>query len=67
MRNTGPAPMTAVSTPATAGPIMRAPLNEAEFRLTAFGSSFSPTSSETKACRAGLSRVVSMPRVNAST
>ena len=67
MRKTGPAPMRAVSTPATAGPIMRAPLKEAELRLTAFGSSFSPTSSETKAWRAGLSSVVSMPRVKAST
>ena len=54
-----------MSTPAIAGPIMRAALNEVELRPTAFESSASPTSSDTKTCRAGASNAVTHPSRNA--
>ena len=48
MRNTHPEPTAAMRMPAMAGPIMRAPWNEVEFRATALERSASPTNSATK-------------------
>ncbi len=61
MRNTQPVPTPAMSTPATAGPIMRAALKDAELSATAFERSSSETSSETKDWRAGASSAEAMP------
>ncbi len=47
IRNTQPVPTAAIMKPATAGPIMRAALNDVEFSPTAFERSSSPTSSAT--------------------
>ena len=58
IRNTQPEPTAAMRRPAIAGPIIRAALNEVEFSATAFDRSASPTSSETKVCRAGESNAV---------
>jgi len=66
-RKTQPVPIFAMSTPAIAGPIMRAELNEVEFSATAFPRSFSPTRSPTNACRTGASKAVTQPRRNANT
>jgi hypothetical protein len=65
MTNTQPEPIAAMSTPATAGPIRRAALNDAEFRATAFETSSPCTTSETKACRIGASNAATMPRASA--
>ena len=54
--NTQPVPTTAISTPATAGPIMRAALKEVELSATALDRCASPTSSATKLWRAGASK-----------
>jgi hypothetical protein len=54
MAITQPTPTAAMSRPPTPGPSRRAPLKEAELRLTALGRFFSGTSSETKAWVAGL-------------
>jgi hypothetical protein len=56
-----------MSTPATAGPIMRAALNEVEFNATAFDRSVSPTNSATNVWRAGASNAVTQPKRNANT
>ena len=66
-RNTHPEPTAAISTPASAGPIMRAALNEVELRPTAFDKSSSPTNSETKVWFAGESKAVVQPSRNANT
>ena len=58
--------MSAMSTPATAGPSSRAPLNVALFSAIAFGRSRLPTISITNACRVGLSTTVATPRPKAS-
>ena len=67
IRNTHPVPTPAIRTPAMAGPIMRAALNDVEFSATAFGRSPSPTSSATKVCRAGESNAAAQPSRNANT
>ena len=61
IRNSEPVPTAAMRRPASAGPIMRAALNEVEFSPTAFDSPASPTSSETKAWRAGASKADTEP------
>ena len=48
-------PATPITSPATAGPTMRAALNIAELRATALATSSRPTISMTKACRVGMS------------
>ena len=47
--------------PATAGPIVRAPLNIIEFSAIAFGRSSIPTISTTNACRPGMSNELTIP------
>ena len=64
--NTHPLPMAAMSTPATAGPIRRAALNEVELSATAFERSASPTSSETNVWRAGASNAAAQPSPKAN-
>ena len=53
-------------TPATAGPTMRAALNEAELSATALPTSSRPTSSTTKDWRTGWSTALTKPRMSAS-
>ena len=60
-RKTHAVPTPSMSSPAAAGPTMRAALNVALFSPTAFGSSSVPTSSDTKAWRVGLSNAVATP------
>jgi hypothetical protein len=55
-----------MTTPASAGPIVRAPLMSALPRLTAFTSRSGPTSSTTNAWRAGLSIAFTAPRAQIS-
>ena len=62
-----PEPSQAMNPPASAGPIMRARLNDAEFSPTALGSWSCPTISFTNACRAGASNAVPMPNTKAIT
>ncbi len=61
IRKTHPAPTTAVRRPATAGPIMRAALKDAELRATAFDRLPPPTSCDTKVCLAGASKAAVQP------
>ena len=65
-RNTQPVPTTAMSTPASAGPTIRARLKVTEFRLTAFGRSVPPTISTTNDWRTGTSIALVMPSTAAS-
>ena len=67
--NAQPVPTEASSTPAMAGPTMRAMLNDVEFRPTALDRSRSPTSCDTKVWLAGPSKAVTQPssRANAYT
>ena len=67
MRNTHPVPTVAMRTPATAGPINRAALNDVEFSATALERSASPTRSDTNVWRAGESNAVTHPSRNANT
>jgi len=60
-RNAGAMPKLAMRSPAAAGPTMRAELKPAEDRATALTRSLLRTSSETRDCRAGLSRVLTKP------
>jgi len=53
MKNVGPTPKRPITTPATAGPTIRARLNPAELSATALDTSARPTSSITNDCRAG--------------
>ena len=53
--------------PATAGPIIRPRLNEAELRATALVSLSRPTISLTNACRAGASNAAPVPKAKAIT
>ena len=66
-RNTGPVPTQAMSTPAMAGPVSLAVLKDAEFSATALEMLSWPTSSDTKACRAGASTALAIPRQKAAT
>jgi hypothetical protein len=59
-------PTSAITTPAVAGPTMRAVCTTTEFRATAFTTRSCPTISITKACRAGLSIAVMRPRASTS-
>ncbi len=54
-------PTVATSTPATAGPRMRAALNAAELSAMPLGRSSRPVRSITNDCRAGRSNVFTMP------
>ena len=65
MMNTQPEPTSTMSTPATAGPMRRAELNDAEFSATAFDMFELETRSETKVCRAGMSTALTMPSARA--
>jgi hypothetical protein len=60
-----PEPSQAISRPATAGPIIRARLNDAEFRPTALASWSVSTISLTNVCRAGVSNAVAAPKAKA--
>ena len=62
-----PPPRAPIISPARAGPMMRAVLNVAELRPTAFVSSSGPTISETNDCRAGASNAEPIPNRNAIT
>ena len=53
--------------PATAGPIIRPRLNEAELRATALVSVLAATISLTNACRAGASNAAAVPKAKAIT
>ena len=66
-KNAQPVPTDAMVRPATAGPIMRAILNEVELSAMALDKSFSPTSSATKICRTGASNAEAQPDKNANT
>ncbi len=65
IKKTQPVPTAAISRPATAGPIMRAALNEVEFSATALDRWSSTTSSETKVWRAGASKALTHPSAKA--
>ena len=65
--NAAPIPIAAIVTPAIAGPAIRAMLNIAEFRATAFATSSRPTISMTKAWRTGMSTAFAQPRRSART
>jgi hypothetical protein len=60
-------PTLAMSTPATAGPTMRAVLNDAEFMPTALTRYWRPTSSMMKERRVGWSSAFITPHVTAMT
>ena len=62
-----PEPISAISTPASAGPIIRARLNDAELRPTALARSGRSTISLTNAWRAGTSSALAVPKTNVST
>ena len=59
-------PTVAISTPAMAGPTMRAQCTITLFRLTAFTTRSGPTISITKLWRVGLSTALTTPRANTS-
>ena len=61
-----PAPASATTTPPSAGPTIRAPLNRLELSATAFGSSRGPTIRYVSACRDGASSTSTVPRSPAS-
>src|SRR5207247_2154542 len=65
--NAGTKPKRPIRRPATAGPTMRAPLNAAELRATAFTRSSFPTISTTKTWRVGMSITFAQPRRSART
>ena len=64
-RKTQPVPTATMTRPATAGPIIRAPLKDAAFSATAFDAFSRVTTSETNACRAGLSKADTTPSASA--
>ena len=66
IRKHRPTPATAMSTPASAGPTMREALNRLEFNAIALGSSSRPTIWMVNDCRAGVSKMVTMPLTPAS-
>ena len=65
MTNTQPEPTSTMRKPATAGPIMRAALNEAELSATAFDMFEPDTRSATNVWRAGVSTAFTRPRASA--
>ena len=66
MPNAQAAPATVISTPATAGPTVRASWKLPEFSETALRTSRCGTISLTNVCRVGLSTTVTRPRQNAT-
>ena len=66
-KNDGPVPNAAINKPETPGPINRARLKFAEFKLTALPRSARPTISAVKLCRTGASIALDNPKVNAQT
>ena len=62
-----PVPTTTISTPARAGPRIRATWKIALLRPMALGSSWAGTSSETNDCRVGLSTASASPKTNTIT
>ena len=58
-------PNSPISSPASAGPTIRAVLKPAELRPTALVTSSGPTISETNAWRAGASNAAPMPKAKA--
>ncbi len=66
MRKTGPLPMTAMSRPATAGPVTRPSWKLALLSAMALDRCSRSTISGTKACRPGLSSTVIMPSPKAN-
>ena len=67
IRKQYPVPTATMSTPATAGPTMRARLNSIELRPTAFGTYSGGTSSGASDARAGLSNACPNPKKNVIT
>ncbi len=67
IRKAQPVPIAAMTTPETAGPIIRAALNEVELSATALCRSASPTSSATKVWRTGASNAAALPNRKAKT
>src|SRR2546426_11424177 len=67
MKYAGATPARAMSSPAAAGPAMRATLKAAELSATALATSVRPASSTTNACRTGKSTVLAIPHTMAST
>ena len=65
IKNDGPVPKAAIIKPDSAGPTSLPKLKLAELRLTAFGTSTTPTISEVKLCRTGLSIASATPRAKA--
>ena len=65
--NTQPVPTQAISRPARPGPIIRAALNDALFRLTALANRSAGTMSATNVCRAGASMADTQPSSPANT
>ena len=63
--NDGPVPNAAIDKPESAGPIMRPELKLAELRLTAFATSFFPTTSALNAMRTGASTALDTPSTKA--
>ena len=61
-----PDPTVTVSSPASAGPMIRELVISAAFRLTAFCTPSSGTISDTNARRVGLSKASTMPPANAT-
>ena len=62
-----PTPAAPITTPATAGPTIRAALNMDEFSAIAFIRSSLPTSSAMNAWRPGMSNALTIPKNTAST
>ncbi len=67
MTNAGPTPNAPMVSPATAGPMTRAPLNIAELRATALPTSLGPTISMANDWRTGMSTALAIPRASART
>ena len=63
-RKSGSSPIVAMVMPATAGPMMRVRLNTALFRATALATSDLPTISTTNDWRMGMSKALTMPRID---
>ncbi len=66
MRKHHPSPIVATRMPATAGPVIRAPLKSEELSPMALIRSSRPTISTRNDCRAGMSNALTIPRAAAS-
>ena len=67
MMKQGASPTVVISTPARAGPTMRARLTRIEYSVKAFRTFSAPTSSMWKVWRVGLSNTLTRPRQAART